>query len=307
MLSRGPAAFFAFAGNAGNGGQGGAGLGGGVYNATGGKFVLTAPSGNTASPPASTFTANQARGGHGGSGFDGGEAHGGLPGAAPDGLYTGNGGDAYGGLGGLGGNGGLGAGGAFYNGGSTSLTGVTADFTLNTATGGDAGSGGNGGDSFGGDSSQDPHVFASPSAPETEARAPAEPAVTAAGRNRGGRRDLQRRGRVPGPHAAAGRPPARPSPGPRTPSRRTPPLPGRAGPPGSARSPIRDWPSVNGGRRFGTGTFLGAGVAGPAGTGVGGGLFLDPAGTATLANTTVSGNHASTSDNDVHGTFKSTA
>jgi hypothetical protein len=63
---------------------------------------------------------------------------------------------------------------------------------------------------------------------------------------------------------------------------------------------------VNGGRD-GAGVFLGAGVAGPAGTGVGGGLFLDPAGSATLVNTTVSGNQASTSDNDVHGTFKSTA
>jgi hypothetical protein len=43
------------------------------------------------------------------------------------------------------------------------------------------------------------------------------------------------------------------------------------------------------------------GTPGTAGTGVGGGLDLLPGGTATIDNTTVTGNHASTSDNDVHG------
>jgi hypothetical protein len=62
---------------------------------------------------------------------------------------------------------------------------------------------------------------------------------------------------------------------------------------------------VNGGK-FGTGAVGAAGTAGPAGNGIGGGLFLDPAGTATLANTTVSKNQASTIDNDVHGSFKTT-
>jgi hypothetical protein len=81
---------------------------------------------------------------------------------------------------------------------------------------------------------------------------------------------------------------------------------GAGGSAGFGTLPHPGRPSVNGGR-FGNGTVGVAGVAGPAGTGVGGGLFLDPAGTATVANTTVSGNQASTSDNDVHGTFKSTA
>jgi hypothetical protein len=48
-----------------------------------------------------------------------------------------------------------------------------------------------------------------------------------------------------------------------------------------------------------------AGAAGPAGSGIGGGLFLDPAGPAALSNTTASGNSATTSDNNVHDTFRS--
>jgi hypothetical protein len=45
------------------------------------------------------------------------------------------------------------------------------------------------------------------------------------------------------------------------------------------------------------------GFPGQPGSGVGGGLFLDPAGSASISNTSVSGNEASTSDHDVHGTF----
>ena len=46
-----------------------------------------------------------------------------------------------------------------------------------------------------------------------------------------------------------------------------------------------------------------AGKAGTAGMGIGGGLDLIAGGHATIDNTTVTGNHASTSDNDVAGTF----
>ena len=49
-----------------------------------------------------------------------------------------------------------------------------------------------------------------------------------------------------------------------------------------------------------------AGAAGQDGLGIGGGLFLDPAGLATLANTTIADNQATNVDNDVHGTFKTT-
>jgi hypothetical protein len=61
---------------------------------------------------------------------------------------------------------------------------------------------------------------------------------------------------------------------------------------------------VNGGF-FGTATPGVAGAAGPAGIGVGGGLFLDPNGSAAISNTTISGNSATTKDADVHGTFGS--
>jgi hypothetical protein len=39
------------------------------------------------------------------------------------------------------------------------------------------------------------------------------------------------------------------------------------------------------------------------GTGVGGGLDLTTGGTVVIDNTTISGNSATTTDNDVHGTF----
>jgi hypothetical protein len=45
------------------------------------------------------------------------------------------------------------------------------------------------------------------------------------------------------------------------------------------------------------------GTAGTAGTGVGGGLDLITGGTVVIDNTTISGNSATTTDNDVHGTF----
>jgi hypothetical protein len=53
-------------------------------------------------------------------------------------------------------------------------------------------------------------------------------------------------------------------------------------------------------------TFPGTpGAQGSPGTGSGGGLFLDPAGTATIKDTTITGNQASTSNNDVAGAFQS--
>ena len=46
-----------------------------------------------------------------------------------------------------------------------------------------------------------------------------------------------------------------------------------------------------------------AGVAGVEGVGVGGGLDFFPGGDATIDNTNITGNNASTADNDVSGTF----
>ncbi len=45
------------------------------------------------------------------------------------------------------------------------------------------------------------------------------------------------------------------------------------------------------------------GTAGLSGVGVGGGLDLLPGGHATVRNTNVTGNHASTTDNDTSGTI----
>jgi hypothetical protein len=48
-----------------------------------------------------------------------------------------------------------------------------------------------------------------------------------------------------------------------------------------------------------------AGHLGSPGNGTGGGLYLDPAGSATIQDTTIADNHTSTSNNDVAGTFTS--
>ena len=45
------------------------------------------------------------------------------------------------------------------------------------------------------------------------------------------------------------------------------------------------------------------GADGKPGNGIGGGVFLDPAGSATIDNTSITGNTASTTDNNVHDTF----
>src|SRR4051794_19719752 len=64
--------------------------------------------------------------------------------------------------------------------------------------------------------------------------------------------------------------------------------PGRAGPRGGSRGSPAPAP---------------AGTAGVPGVGIGGGLDLLPGGTVVIDDTTVTGNQASTNDNDVSGTF----
>ena len=77
---------------------------------------------------------------------------------------------------------------------------------------------------------------------------------------------------------------------------------GPAGTPGAGGFAIRGSGGLPGGAPGLA--FLGtAGTAGTAGAGIGGGLNLAPGGSATIDNTTIAGNHASTSDDDVHGTF----
>ncbi len=59
------------------------------------------------------------------------------------------------------------------------------------------------------------------------------------------------------------------------------------------------------GNRAQGGNAGGGATAGTAGQGIGGGLYLGTGGTATLKKTVVMGNHASTSNNDIYGTYSS--
>ncbi len=285
------------------GGQGGSGLGGGVYTGAGGKFILSAPNSNTTAPPASGFGRNNAVGGQGGSGSAGAEALGGLAGDGPAGALAGNGGGASRGLGGHGGNGGLGAGGAFYNAGATSLTGITVGFGSNAANGGGAGSGGNGGDSFAADASQDPNLVV-----KTGGGIGGD-SVGGPGGN-GGQGGIGEGGAIfNAPAASLVLLPRHGAPAGSAQAAATDGISsnlafsGLAGFAGSGTLPHPGAPSPKGGK-FGMGSVGHAGQAGSVGSGVGGGLYLDPAGTATFSNVTISGNQAATSDEDVHGTFK---
>lgn len=141
------------AGAGGTGGFAGLGLGGGLFNNTGGTVTFKPPT-NSNLHPTSTFTGNQAVGGLGGNAGNGGAALGGRGG---DGLgnlgggAAGAGGAAVGGRGGRGGAGASGQGGAIANKGTASFTGVTLDIiTNNIARGGFGGNGGNAGNATGG-------------------------------------------------------------------------------------------------------------------------------------------------------------
>ena len=143
----------AFGGNAGVGGDGGVGEGGGIFDAALATVSFTAGK-NTKAPPPSSFTANKAVGGNPGRGGNGGSAtggNGGNAGTGADPSAGGNAGSATSGFGNNGGAGGDGSGGGLFDDGTASLTGVTVNFTSNQAAAGSGGSGGDGGaDAFGG-------------------------------------------------------------------------------------------------------------------------------------------------------------
>ena len=73
----------------------------------------------------------------------------------------------------------------------------------------------------------------------------------------------------------------------------------RGGNLGAAQAGIGGSPSGAAGTSF-PGKF---GTAGTTGTGVGGGLDLITGGTAVIDNTSITGNSATTTDDNVHGTF----
>ncbi len=136
-------------GTGGFGGIAGLGQGGGLFNDAGGTVTFRAAT--PAKPPAaSTFTGNVALGGTGSAGGNGGSASGGAGGAGANLHSGGAGGSATGGTGGAGGDANDGDGGGLFNAGTVSFTGVTVNLSNNTAQSGFGGVGGVGGSALGG-------------------------------------------------------------------------------------------------------------------------------------------------------------
>jgi hypothetical protein len=129
--------------------QGGDAGGGGMFNAAGATFVVQPPNIHSKTPT-SIFSANQAIGGTGGDGGAGGSGAGGFGGPAGRLGKGGNAGSSQGGLGADAGGGGYAKGGGLINAGTVPLTGITIDSRANKAGGGAGGRGGAGGFSSGG-------------------------------------------------------------------------------------------------------------------------------------------------------------
>ncbi len=136
-------------GNGGSGGTGGLGLGGGMFNSAGGTVTLSALK-NAKTQATSTFGTNIASGGGGGSGGAAGSGFAGNGGNSGGSANGGQGGLGDAGSGGSGGAANEGAGGGLYDAGVATLTGVTVNFTGNQARGGFGGNGGSGLDAKGG-------------------------------------------------------------------------------------------------------------------------------------------------------------
>ncbi len=130
------------------GGLGGEGFGGGLYNDVGGTVVYKAGK-NPKNPTPSLFVSNTAEGGLGGFGGNGGTGGGGDGGGGQN-ATGGFGGTGLGGFGGQGGGAGDGDGGGLDNNGTATFTGITVNFTSNQAVSGTGGRGGNGGTATGG-------------------------------------------------------------------------------------------------------------------------------------------------------------
>ena len=281
-------------------GAGGSGAGGGLINFNGGTVSITAPK-KSRSPAASSFTANLAAGGAGG---DGGVAGNGFGGAGGDSSGTGSkGGDGGFGVSGGGGNGGAAGscdGGGLANAGSVSFVGITVNFAANQANGGSGGSGGANGRGDGGDGGD---------------------ASTGGNGGDGGELALAAKGGDGGSGAASfgggienlpsGNLTIKPQAGARKGSRQSMAtnlitanqanagLGGSGGAAGSAQPGAGGIPNGTVGQIF----VKGAGAAGLSSTGIGGGLDLLTGGTVSIDNTTINDNTATTSNNDVVGTF----
>ena len=139
----------AIGGSGGNGGIGGLAEGGGLFNAAGAIFILTAEK-NVTRQPVSNFITNEVRAGAGGAGGLAGAAIAGLGGSGGAAGTGGAGGLATAGDGGAAGFGNTGQGGGLFDAGFASITLVTANFTGNQVFGGNGGNGGRANDSRGG-------------------------------------------------------------------------------------------------------------------------------------------------------------
>ncbi len=273
----------------GNGGIGGAGQGGGLFNAAAGTVAFQSQSrkGSKAAPE-SVITNNQANGGGGGAGGIGGAGGGGSggnSGGSPG--IGGSAGSVTAGAGGAGGAANEGLGGGLFNAGSASFTDDTVNFTTNQATGAIGGNGGNGGEASG----------------ETGGTGlPAGSNGNATGGN-GGNAGDGGTGLGGGLFdATTGTLVINPRLGVKKNSKQnnaTDIITGNKANAGGAGSPgAGGLAQVASGATATNGT---AGTAASAGVGVGGGIVI--VGTATIDNTTITGNTATTNDNDVDGTF----
>jgi hypothetical protein len=139
----------AFGGSGGFAGVGGRGQGGGVFNQSGGSITFTSPK-NVNKGPLISFTSNSATGGGGFDAGSGGKATGGNGGNGGGVGIGGAGGVAFAGNGGIGGSANHGIGGGLFNAGSASFTGVVLNVTSNKAVSGRGGLGGRGGSVLGG-------------------------------------------------------------------------------------------------------------------------------------------------------------
>ena len=131
------------------GGLGGEAAGGGLFNDAGGTVAFK-PVKSSRNTPASSFASNLAIGGRGGNGGNGGIAEGGEGGGGGANATGGAGGAAAGGNGGQGGGAGDARGGGISNMGSASFSGVTVNITANQSVSGSGGNGGNGTSADGG-------------------------------------------------------------------------------------------------------------------------------------------------------------
>jgi hypothetical protein len=275
-------------GIAGAGGAGGGGFGGGLFNYTGAVVSITAPK-HVKSSPLSSFTANLANGGGGGNGGMGGGGGGGA-GVGVSGVGA-PGGFGTGGVGGAGGPAGRGSGGGLFNGGTASFIGITVNFSANRANGSLGGQGGDGGSAGGGNGGTGAVGGTGGNA-----------SSGTGGGGSGGGIDNATGGVLainPRLSAKKGSKQARATNLGTTNQAHV----GQEGAGGAAGNFFLAGTGGSPGGMAGQSFPGNHGTAGFIGPGIGGGLNLESGGTAVIDNTTVTGNQASTSGDNVSGAF----